>query len=67
MRGDFSFFFFSLYHLVSVLGALFHIRTYRWVQEAEWEMKETPILDPVKYLGIVGPKGLAFSKVTPRK
>lgn len=39
----------------------------RWVQEAEWEMKDPPIIDPVEYLGVVGPDASGFAKVTPRK
>lgn len=54
-------------HTAGMLDGALKLFYGRWVQEAEWEMKETPILDPVKYLGIVGPKGLEFSKVTPRK
>lgn len=39
----------------------------RWVQEAEWAMDDAPVIDPIEYLGVVGPKNMAFSKVTPRK
>ncbi|CAM9440562.1 unnamed protein product [Ectocarpus sp. 8 AP-2014] len=54
-------------HTVGVLDGILKVFYGRWVQEAEWEMKEPPIIDPVEYLGVVGPDGLGFAKVTPRK
>ena len=41
--------------------------TYSWVQEYTWETTEPTVIDPDLFLAKAGPKGMAFSKITPRK
>eukprot|EP00752_Nemacystus_decipiens_P008261 g7387.t1 len=54
-------------HAVGVLDGILKIFYGRWVQEAAWEMNDPAVIDPVEFLGVVGPKGMSFSSVTPRK
>ncbi|CAM9689272.1 unnamed protein product [Ascophyllum nodosum] len=54
-------------HTLGVLDAILKVFYARWVQEADWEMTEPAIIDHVEYLGVVGPEGMSFAKVTPRK
>ncbi|CAM9960343.1 unnamed protein product [Scytosiphon promiscuus] len=53
-------------HTIGVLDGILKVFYGRWVQEAIWEMTEPPVIDPVEYLGVVGPADAAFAKVTLR-
>ncbi|CAN0173723.1 unnamed protein product [Ascophyllum nodosum] len=53
-------------HAAGVLDGILKFFYGRWVQEMDWEMAETPIIDPDQFLGTVGPKGMSFAKITPR-
>eukprot|EP00904_Undaria_pinnatifida_P000524 jgi/Undpi1/10472/HiC_scaffold_29.g12922.m1 len=53
-------------HTVGVLDGILKVFYGRMLQEITWEMTEPAVIDPVLFLGTVGPKNMAFAKVTPR-